>query len=198
MKKTNEERARKVMEDFATEIVGELGLQSDLLISKYATALDKEYKRGQSKERKRNTKYSVEESGVIGKVLFEYDDNGNEVRRYYLHKCEDENPRARRTVEDAERLAALLVGAAYGVAEYNSIENQAKLKQARQNVIDAISSNVKPQPQFDMEKVRGLIIAYGKYRTARANTKSFIVDDCATMQTAYHKLLTALQIEDKQ
>ena len=53
----------------------------------------------------------------------------------------------------------------------------------------------KPAPQIDAEKVKALIIGYGKYRTACANTKSFVPDDCAAMQTTYRKLLSELGIK---
>ena len=53
----------------------------------------------------------------------------------------------------------------------------------------------KPAPQVDAEKVKALIIGYGKYRTACANTKSFVPDDCAAMQTTYRKLLSELGIK---
>ena len=64
--------------------------------------------------------------------------------------------------------------------------------------IDDVNIPLEPmQPQFDAEKVKKLIIAYGKYHTACANEKSFTPDICATMQTTYYKLLAALHIEDE-
>ena len=74
-------------------------------------------------------------------------------------RCVPPQPAQRQyTRDDAARLVMALVDAVFGVASYNSTDNNAKLKDMRDAVIDAITGSAKPQ--FDAEKVRELIRSF--------------------------------------
>ena len=111
---------------------------------------------------------------------------------------------APRDVDDAARLAMTLVNAAYGVALHNDEEADDELEQARQDVIDAIGGDVKqPAPQFDAEKVRGLIelYAHNRWQEGRQfgpNDNSVMSCDDFHNRAEYYgrRLLTALGVED--
>jgi len=199
MTKTNEDRAEK--------IINELRKQPALnffAMCSVANALDKAEKRGARRERERNTKYQVEESQIVGRILYEYDNDGNEVCQYnldnFLTNKPQPEPHPRYTVEQATAFADDLISAAYHAANYNSVENNDDLKEMREAVIGAIAGSDKPVPQFDAEKVKQLIKKYAYHKWSAgvgSGSNSLCSRDYSDAQAdiVLDELLSALHIE---
>ena len=125
-----------------------------------------------------------------------------EHRRYELLLSELGYPEStpKYTVCQAEAFADDLVSAAYGVANYNSVENNDDLKEMREAVIGAIAGSDKPAPQFDAEKVRMLIKKYAYHKWSAgvgSGSNSLCSRDYSDAQAdiVLDELLSALHIE---
>ena len=191
MSERNSIRAQQLQSDW--EIGGNL---HDMLTE----ALDSEYKRGADNERERL--FSASNGLFMGKPFSYWVELEAQRKRYYgLAEPDWMTPGFKAKIRDAfvcEPTEPVLKSEwEQAQAKIAELENVVEFK--NEHIERLIAENLKlhskPAPQFDAEKVRELIIEYGKYHTACANTKSFVVDDCATMQTVYHNLLTALGIE---
>ena len=199
MTKTNEDRAEK--------IINELRKQPALnffAMCSVANALDKAEKRGARRERERNTKYQVEESQIVGRILYEYDNDGNEVCQYnldnFLTNKPQPEPTPKYTVDEATTFASALVNATYRVDKYNCVENKADFEEIRNAVVGAIAGSDKPVPQFDAEKVKQLIKKYAYHKWSAgvgSGSNSLCSRDYSDAQAdiVLDELLSALHIE---
>ena len=170
--KTNRERANELLDRYSADFVN-----AKPLFRYIATALDKTERRWARKA----AAVFAENTALKAEIACLKYGTQPEPQRY--------------TREEARKLAAELRGTVEVYGGHAGSANYNAMLLALNAVIDAITGQPKPAPQFNADEVQRLIVKYGKLHTACANTKCFVVDDCGEMQATYYKLLAALGIE---